>query len=81
MRRPGCEEEFFGARVCKVTFTQPLRSDTQSFGTKGQHFKFPPLSTQIKHSAGGSEVPNFFFEWNPNINIFVNWEPIQNFRT
>ena len=70
------QRKFVGARVCKVAFQhvpQPIRSHIQ------QLLKIPPLSTQNLHSAGGRGVPDFFFDW--NLNIFVSFEPMQNFIT
>ena len=62
---------FFDAHVCLVAFKhrpQPLRSHIQRFGTLGQLFKIPPLSTQNLQSVGGSGDPqNICLYWNLNI--------------
>ena len=41
--------------------TRPLRSYSKSFGTLGQLLKkYPPLSSQKSHSAGGSRILIYF---------------------
>jgi hypothetical protein len=39
-----------------------------------------PLRRMGILAPGGGGLPVFFY-WNPDPNIFVNYEPIQNFRT
>ena len=51
-------------RNCRVTFKhlpQPLRSQIQSFGTLGQHFKIPPYSAQKLNSARGRGSRTIFY--------------------